>query len=359
MMTRVMLAALMLLGGCSEYDIHASTDTNNGAGDDDVDPNNGDSKNDPNAEKGGVTGRICAPSQNVYIANAEVWIQFTDGSRISTTTDGDGYFTLDDVPEGIHTVYVSKGSFSTQFEVKIEADTITTLAEEECLEGDINVAVVTGDYDDVGAILDSLGIDYDMYDGTFYGGGQYANLLGNPSKMASYDIIFFNCGMDDSWSYGYGPISLNEIRQNVRQFVQGGGSIYASDWAYFMIEAPFPNMVTFVGNDNTYGNAQVGESGFYTVEVLDPALKSILGSSSATINYDLPAWVVPEKASDSEVLVRGTVSYYENYVNLKTRMVPLLLAGDDNGRALFTSFHNEAQTTIDMDKILREIVFSL
>jgi hypothetical protein len=358
-MTKAAWVALLMITGCSEYDFHANTDPSGTPDDETSDPNDGSNSNDPNAPKGSVTGRICAPSQNVYVAGADVWVEFNDGTRITSVTDADGYFTLEDVPAGIHTVYVSKGSFTAEFDVSIKANEVLELAQEECLEGDINIAVVTGAYDNVENILDRLGLSYDTFDGDAYGSGEYVSLLGNPSKLAEYDIIFFNCGMDDSWAYGYGSITVNEIRQNVRQFVQDGGSLYASDWAYYMVEAPFPGMVTFVGDDNTYSSPQVGESGYYTVDVLDPGLKTLLGSSKASINYDLPSWVVPEYAGTAEVLVRGTVTYYEDWINLRTKDVPLVLAGRDNGRVLYTSFHNEAQTTVDMDRILEQLALDL
>jgi len=358
-MNKAIWLSLLMMLGCSEYDFHSNTDKPQAPDDEDPNGNNGNNTTDPDADTGSVTGRICAPSQNIYVAGATVWISLSDGSRIETVTNADGFFTLEDVPVGEHTVFVAKGSFETNFKVLINADELTKMAEEECLSGDINIAVVSGEYDSVEHILDRLGLDYDLFDGTFYGGGQYAQLLGNPGKMDEYDIIFFNCGMDDSWSYGYGPITLNEIKQNVRQFVQGGGSIYASDWAYYMIEAPFPNMITFVGPDNTYGSPQVGESGYYTVNVLDPGLKAVLGSSSATINMDLPSWVVAEKGNGAEVLVRGSVTYYQDWTSMVTKDVPLVLAGRDNGRAMYTSFHNETQTTVDMDRMLEQMALDL
>ena len=350
---------LALVVGCSEYDIRSNTETPGAPGDTDSDPNNGGGEYDPNAPTGDIYGRICAPSQNIYVADAEVWIQFDDGTRLSAQTDANGYFTLEGVPVGTYTVNVTKGSFSTTFDVVVNDGVVTELAEDECLEGDIEIAVVTGAYDDVGGILSRLGLSYDTFDGDPYGSFEYEQLLSNPSRLAQYDIIFFNCGMDDSWAYGYGGISLNEIRQNLREFVQNGGSIYASDWAYYMIEAPFPSLITFAGDDASYSSAAVGESGYYTVNVLDSGLQTLLGSSNADINYDLPSWVVPASTASGEVLVRGSVLFYENWTNMVTKDVPLVIAGSDNGRILYTSFHNEAQTTLDMDRMLEQMALDL
>ena len=355
--TLLIMSALLI--GCSEYDIRSNQDTPGAPGDSDDDINGGEGNYDPDAPNGGVSGRICAPSQNVYVADAEVYIEFEDGTRLSTQTDADGYFTLEGVPVGTYTVHVEKGSFGATFDVTITEGTITELAQDECLEGDIEIAVVTGSYDDVGGILTRLGLSYDAYDGDPYGSREYEELLSNPSRLAQYDIIFFNCGMDDTWAYGFGGISLNEIRQNLREFVQDGGSIYASDWAYYMIEAPFPSLITFAGDDSSYSSAAVGESGYYTVNVLDPGLRTLLGSNTASINYDLPSWVVPASTSSGEILVRGSVLFYENWTSLVTKDVPLVISGSDNGRILYTSFHNETQTTVDMDRMLEQMALDL
>lgn len=359
MFKTLLCLSLALLGGCSEYDIRSNSETPGAPDGTDNDPNNGDGDYDPNAPTGGVTGRICAPSENIYVANAEVWIEFSDGTRISTQTDANGYFTLEDVPVGTYIVTVTKGSFSTTFEVVINEGSITELAQDECLEGDIEIAVVTGAYDDVGGILSRLGLSYDTFDGDPYGTREYEQLLGDPSRMAQYDIIFFNCGMDDSWAYGYGGITLNAIRQNLREFVQNGGSIYASDWAYYMIEAPFPSLIQFAGDDSSYSSAAVGESGYYTVNVLDSGLQTLLGSTTASINYDLASWVVPANTNSGEILVRGSVLFYENWTSLVNKDVPLVIAGSDNGRILYTSFHNETQTTVDMDRMLEQMALDL
>ena len=145
-------------------------------GDSDDDINGGEGNYDPDAPNGGVSGRICAPSQNVYVADAEVYIEFEDGTRLSTQTDADGYFTLEGVPVGTYTVHVEKGSFGATFDVTITEGTITELAQDECLEGDIEIAVVTGSYDDVGGILTRLGLSYDAYDGDPYGSREYEEL---------------------------------------------------------------------------------------------------------------------------------------------------------------------------------------
>ena len=63
-----------------------------------------------------LTGRICDPSGG-WVVGATVYISLDyDGDgiedrRLETTTDSEGYFTLDGLTVGLQTVYIEKGSF--------------------------------------------------------------------------------------------------------------------------------------------------------------------------------------------------------------------------------------------------------
>ncbi len=335
------LLALPLACGPTDYQLDPDTDTLIGD-----DPENFDG--------GGVEGRICAPSENAWIAGALVYVDHEFG-RAQTTTDSDGFFTLTGVPEGTHTVHVEKGSFSTDFEVTIAVGEIITLDEEECIrDEEVNIAVVTGLFDSIEDVLDRLGIEYTTIDGL---GGQSNTFMSDPTQLEQYDIIFFNCGMDESWIWS----SQTTVAQNLRDFVSNGGSIYASDWAYFTVEASHPNMLDFHGDDYDSEAAKVGNEGFVTGTVKDPTIASALGSGTASLNYDLGIWVAVTSASDQDyVLLEGTYGYSDFFGGSGSHFGPLAAKMQSgSGTVLYTTFHNEAQTTADMDVILQEIIFHL
>ena len=213
---------------------------------------------------------------------------------MQTTTDADGYFVLEGVPTGVHIIYAEKGSFSVELEVNFPGG-IYELEEEYCLDPDsVTLAVVTGEYDSIEHILEELELEYDLY-----GYGTYLDFLEDSTAMAEYDVIFFNCGMPFSWLE-----SRPLVVANLVNFVQNGGSVYASDWAHLIVEAAWPDKIDFIGDDSLFRDPStsldlsdspyVGMATDIQAEVLDETMALALGTGYADITYDLDAWVVPE-----------------------------------------------------------------
>ena len=315
-----------------------------------------------------VSGRICDPSGDGYVAGALVWAgEDEDGDGeldwyVETSTDGDGRFTLEGVRAGTRTIHVDKGSFSVTFEVTVTGGTYE-LPEDECLSTDVKIAVVSGVYDDIARLLRDLGLDYDTY-----GDGTYLALLEDPDALAEYDIVFFNCGMSHSWLS-----QEDEVGANLEAFVDQGGSVYASDWAYGVIEAAWPWAVDWLGDDVlfnpetgiTYGHLYPygGIADTITADVIDPVMAAAVGGDSAELNYDLDAWVVPVGASSqTTVLLRGDARLYDEDTfepgETKTDL-PLAVRFSQGGTVIFTTFHNEVQITGHMELALKEIILSL
>jgi len=119
-------------------------------------------------------------------------------------------------------------------------------------------------------------------------------------------------------------------------------------------------MIDFMGDDYDSEAAKIGVAGVVNATIRDPAMASALGSNSATLNYDLDVWVTMQGVSDpSYTLVEGpfqTADWFD-YTNEYGPLAAKMSVG--NGRVLFTTFHNESQSTADMDTILQEIIFHL
>jgi hypothetical protein len=336
---RALLFSLLVISGCfQEYAMIPIEDPNAGA---------------LQVDRGGIQGRVCSPSGNTWVSGAAVWVTMDNGEVIQTQTDGDGRYRLADIPPGSQKVHVKKGSFSTSFPAKVTKNRWTLIASETCLSSDVKVAVVTGDFDHVESVLDGLGVVYDEFEGHF-DSDQYVGMLRDWEELSDYDVVFFNCGMSSAWMD-----HEEEVTGNIRRFVEEGGSIYASDWAYYIVERTFPQLIDFYGDDLVEGDAAMGESGVYTGKINDSTLQGVLGESAVDLNFDLGSWVVAKENTQGTTLITGEVRVINSQGATQTLNVPLVVQAEDVGKVLYTSFHNEHQTTNEMEAILEQVVLSL
>lgn len=359
---------LFVLGSnlaCMDQNLHTFDDNQDpheqDSAEDDWTADTGSDTDDPDTSyDAGVTGRICDPSGGDWVVGALVYIDADvdgDGTGdvyVEDTTDVDGRFTLTGVPTGTWTVYVEKGSFTASFDVTLNGG-LYEIPDPECLLPP-EIMVVTGAYDSIEDVLDRMSVDHDITNGV--SGNAHTNFLKDTTRMAEYDIIFLNCGMSDGWVN-----SKAEIGANLKEYVTSGGSVYTSDWSYFAFEMAFPDAIDFYGDDKISGEAYVGESGNVNADVMDANMQAVLGKNSASINYDLAAWAVMEgNASTATVLLEGDAVYFDwnTWQSGTLKDVPLAVQIKPNGgNMIYTSFHNERQTTGDMDKMLEEIILSL
>jgi hypothetical protein len=300
-----------------------------------------------------LKGTICTPDGGNAVTHATVTV-LHDGEPSSTETDAEGDFVLEDLPPGTWTVRVEKGSFQVEFEVTLQEGEVTELDVDECVpleQGETKIAVITGAYDAIQDLLDELDLEYDRIPGL--SGTEYVDFLRDVDAMSDYDIIFFNCGMGDAWMQ-----HEDEVGDNLREYVRNGGSIYASDWAYWLIEVGWPGEHDFHGTENNPRGALVGASQELDAQVLDPAMAAALGSDTAHLNYDLDSWAAMEDA-DAEILIRADYKWWAGF-GKESQEGPLATRiRDGEGTALYTTFHNEQQTTQDMLVLLEEIILSL
>jgi hypothetical protein len=176
-------------------------------------------------------------------------------------------------------------------------------------------------WDDMGNLLHQLGPGY-QHDRLHTG-----NLLANPKLLDDYDVLFFTCAPGGQ-----------QLRDPLVQFVARGGILYASDWRYDAIADAFPDVADLAGRGE-------GLNGPVTAEVVDPALRDLLGPT-VQLNFDLPRWKFAAfKGPRVTPLVQATFPRLGNAGQLTT--VPLLVkfpAG--RGQVIFTSFQNETSISI-------------
>ena len=327
---------------------------------------------DPCGEKGSIKGRVCAPNANVFVNDARVWIEGVgcagEPFTVETTSSADGTYYLLDVPCGTHTLSVEKGSFATTHPVSVrpgELLDVTGAANKLCFSsGAARIAVLGGSWDDMGGLLEQLGLRYDFFNdhGDQGADGTIVELLSDPPRLESYDILFANCGATTGWL----PQDEPAVMPNVKDFVLTGGSLYLSDYAWVLGEWSFPDKVDWYDNDDPTSmgdddSPQVIPSGVAVeATVTDGTLATYLGKSTLHIEFDQGPQIAPVAVANGAFA--HVVAHIVVPFSLDIPGAPITLSyvpADGAGRVIYTNFHNDAQTTADMLTILNYLVFTL
>ncbi|MGQ9705826.1 MAG: carboxypeptidase-like regulatory domain-containing protein [bacterium] len=297
------------------------------------------------AGEGKVEGKITGPDGETPVANATVGISSKISDTVfyedNTKSNADGVYTFEDVPDGDYVITAEKGHFYGEIEIKVVNGSVEGETDIEVSIDADKIAVVPGLFDDIGAILKDMEINYtEITDAD----------LEDWDKVSSFYIIFLNCGSETDYA------AESEVQENLRNFVKGGGSIYASDYDYEYIEYTWPNAIDFYGDDLT--DPKIGEGDQHVNgDVVDTELRDYMGKSVVDLYYNLGAWVVIEDVgTGTKTDIQGDIITYEGKLYDKPLLVNFT---DDNGKVIYTTFHNEAQVTYDAEKILKYFVFEM
>lgn len=284
-----------------------------------------------------IHGRFVSPSGTVAVAGAVVTVSTVAGCKAGS--DQTGAFTFQQVPSSTATVTATKGLYTASSEA------VPGVAVELRIDpASVQIGYVAGDYDSIETVVQRLG---------FAPTALYASDLAG-TAVGQLDVLLLNCGMAED--YATSP----DVIGNLRSFVQGGGVLYSSDWAFVYVDAVWPGKIQFLPNNTQYpGGPYLGESGDgLQATVSDAALRLALGKDTASIDFDLSEWVVMDSvASGVAVLLSGPAPLILGST-LSNRPYAVQFA-DGDGRVTYTSFHNEVQTTADMDVLLEQMLLGL
>lgn len=282
-----------------------------------------------------LEGTFTAPNGTTPVGGATVAVST---ASCTASTSAEGKFKFVNLPATTTQVSATKGNFSASVTTTPGAGVVTLAIPADA----VHLAYVPGAFDSIEDILAGLGFAPTQLS---------AEALATAS-LSSYDALFLNCGMSD---YSYDAATLAALRA----YVDGGGTLYASDWAYSYVVAAFPGKVNMLQPDPLVGDATETP---VTATVLDASLQAALGKGSAAIMFDLGGWAVIDSApAGTDVLITGPVAYYDwdADVTLTATKPYAVRFASGSGRVTYTSFHNEAQVTADMQKLLESMVFGL
>jgi hypothetical protein len=328
-------------------------------------------------EPGAITGRVCDPGQHVAIYDARVHVEVNRGGKVEeldTFTEADGSFVLDGIPPGTYDLHVARGSFTTVLlGVVVSEGETTALDEAACLAPDtVDMTVFTG-HDSVEDVLTRLGYDdFELVETNRSEGEDDESVpswiveaFGPPGALDDQDILFVNCDAHEWALDRASPAETEAALDALRTFVENGGSIYFSDWAYDLVEALYPDAVDWLGDDSERDDAQRGKQQDFVATVVDTDVATALGRDTANLSFDFNRIALAQDLGPTaRPLLLADVRADDGSGGEETiQQVPVVLeikpAGEAGGRILFTSFHNGANNTVDMDDVLRAIVFAL
>lgn len=179
------------------------------------------------------------------------------------------------------------------------------------------IYVTEAGYDDIGAILKSLGEGY-----------KYNILQWNKLSLdvlSHNDILFLNC-------HTHCKRSAGKLKNQLRDFVSKGGILYASDWAGALVAEAFGDFLAFSDD----GQAQT-----LSVQVVDSGLRELLGNT-ISLNFDLGGWW---KISKVKKEAKTYLSHGKTPLSVSFKV--------GSGYVLYTSFHNKSQVS-KLERVLLE-----
>jgi hypothetical protein len=211
------------------------------------------------------------------------------------------------------------------------------------------------EFDDVGRLLDTLGEAYS------YRPMPFDDLL-EPAKLELFDIVFLTCsGYPENWLgessgaqlrgqslYGPNEATFAKAKESMRRFVTQGGTLYASDRHFNLMAHCFPEFLDSAARGS-------GASQTVQAQVDDPGLREIIGTV-IELTFDQEGWEAAAFAGE------GLTSYLHGEfkgIDGRSKTAPLLVKfPHGEGSVIFTSFHNEKQTSEKEKQLLKYLVFS-
>lgn len=290
-----------------------------------------------NAGTAELEGVFRAPNGSTPVGGAAVAISTAGCTAL---TNADGRFKFTGLPASPATVTATKGNFSVSAAATPGSAVLSLVIPANAAR----LAYVAGSFDSIETILRDLGFSPVPI--------LEAELATTP--LSQYDAVFLNCGLDESYADPLVDAAVAYATTTaLGAYVAGGGTLYASDWAASYVDVTFPGRVIFAGKFGASTDAPV------TAQVLEPSLQAALGATTAEIMFDLGGWVVIESAgAGTQTLISGPVQAYSGGTGTVTRPYAVRFSSG-GGRVTYTSFHNEAQATADMQRLLESMIFGL
>lgn len=340
-----------------------------------------------------LSGKFVTPNGTDAVSKANV--QLFDGTTLisETATDPEGKFILNNLSSGNYELKISKGLFTASRNITLNGiDDIFDLDLENIEITDLpNIAVVTGHYDNIETVLVNIGLvnpatqeplfdiveginiydrsghnqhghgDAGVHDRTFNEPLEpnvdfnFGDLIESPELLASYDIIFLNCGLAEN--------KLN-FSNHLTDFVANGGLLYATDFAYVYLNDITNNGADYIHFElpNREGESTSTEAEILNEDLLDWLMLNFditVTDNTVTIDQFLSGWQAVDTYDEETVLpwLYGPILY--NGIYDDRHLAYTFVHGD--GGVLYSSFHtkNNPQQSEAVARSIQYLVFEL
>ncbi len=332
-----------------------------------------------------LSGKVMSPNNAFPISRAKIKVYLNDDVIAEQISDALGNFTIDNLPSAELIVELSKGKFKRQINIDLQDDYQLEPSQRN-LDLFPTMVVVPGAFDDIEQVLVNIGVvDTDgapAFDIVLNGMGRHSenslrahaqmnrmsslippnvtftfnDLVHDPALLASYDIVFLNCGATSQFADD--PVAVS----NLKDYVANGGIIYATDWMYKYLDAMFEteNYLTFSlpekGGDSMQADVVVNNADLTTW--LEG--QGLIVTPTIEINGFLSSWQMVDSFSDSvdDWLIAETVTY-EGVEHTNKAMAYTFQHGC--GGVFYSSFHTHGNNAAEavIEQMMNYFIFEL
>lgn len=350
-----------------------------------------DTSNDNNSGDYNISGKFVTPNGLDAVSKAKVKL-YKDGNLVKDAlTDSEGNFVLSNLPKDNYQLSISKGKFSTNRNVDLDdlIDAFTFDLDSLPIDELPSIAVVTGSFDHIEEVLYNIGLVdtatgeplFDIIDGSdvmdrhaAHGHGHstivadrnnpmlnpnldfgFGEFIENPDLLADYDIIFLNCGLNQS---------KTAFSNNLTDYVNNGGLLYATDYAFLYLNDITADGTQYLSFQEPYygGDSLVTEAQIFNQDLLDWILLNFdieIPNGTVIIDEFLYAWQAVD-TYDSETVIPWLYGPVEYYGIVEDKYLAYTFLHGDGG-VLYSSFHteNNIEDATTVERLMQYMVFEL
>ncbi|CAN5921105.1 hypothetical protein BH11MYX4_BH11MYX4_14410 [soil metagenome] len=288
------------------------------------------------------------PASNPTKVYCDECVHLAPGS-VHALSDATGAYDLPATETGTQYLVIQKGGFRRVREIYVSKgdvalpDTLTTLPPKtDVAAGDEvpRMTVVHGQYDEIEASLQKLGIDpsaIEIVQSALIGVAA-KSFLSDAGQVNGRHIVFLPCGDYTQPSPNTDLSADPQIQDNLRAFVEAGGRLYVTDWHYDFIARTFPGKIGFAGASASACSGCGRLTYDAAATVTDPDLSSWMSAQNLSAFTLQKNYTEIDGVTGAKVWVSGSKA--------GAAPKPATVSFEQGcGRVLFSTYHTEPFAT--------------